>query len=69
MNKFAKYSFALILSLGLASAAYAKDKDKDGRDWDDRKPHTAPEIDAALATGGLALVGGTITVLRARRRK
>ncbi len=28
-----------------------------------------PEIDAAMATGGLALLGGIILVVRGRRRK
>jgi hypothetical protein len=29
---------------------------------------TAPEIDPALALGGLALLAGSLTVMRARRR-
>lgn len=34
-------------------------------------PHTgnvAPEVDPSMALGGLSLLGGTLTVLRARRR-
>jgi hypothetical protein len=30
---------------------------------------SAPEIDPAMATGGLALLGGMILVVRGRRRK
>ncbi len=30
--------------------------------------NTAPEVDPALAISGLTLLGGTITVLRSRRR-
>jgi hypothetical protein len=29
----------------------------------------APEVDPSLAFGGLTLLGGTLTVLRSRRRK
>lgn len=32
-------------------------------------PSTAPEVDPSLAFGGLTLLGGTLTVLRSRRRK
>ena len=42
----------------------------DGNGHDNpNNPHTAPEVDAALAAGGLAMIGGTLMVLRARRRK
>lgn len=33
------------------------------------KPHTAPEIDGAMAASGLALLGGSLVVVRARRKK
>jgi len=73
MKKLFKYSLVLALTLGMGMAAYAtphqdNDKDKWPKDQDPPK-HTAPEVDAGLAAGGLALVGGTIAVLRARRRK
>ena len=61
MKRLLKYSFLLALALGLNVAAYAKHKDP--------PLSTAPEVDVALATGGLTLVGGTIAVLRARRSK
>lgn len=65
MKKLLKYSLLAALVLGLNMAAYANpDKKPDPPD-----PHTAPEVDAALAFGGLALLGGTIAVLRARRSK
>ena len=31
-------------------------------------PGVAPEVDPSLAFGGLTLLGGTLTVLRAKRR-
>ena len=31
--------------------------------------HVAPEVDPSLAISGLMLLGGTLTVLRSRRRK
>ena len=68
MKTLLKYSLLAALVIGLNSAAYAKpDKDKHRKDPD--PPHTAPEVDAALAAGGLALLGGTIAVLRARRAR
>ena len=70
MNKLVKYSLLAALTLGLSMAAFAKPRnDDDRKDWDHRDRHYAPEIDTALALGGLALVGGTLTVLRARRGK
>ncbi|MGA7316243.1 MAG: hypothetical protein WBX22_19990 [Silvibacterium sp.] len=33
------------------------------------RPGTAPEVDPSLAIGGFSLLAGTLTVLRARRRK
>jgi LPXTG-motif cell wall-anchored protein len=65
-----KYSFlgmALALAVG-STNAHADDWDHDHRDHDP-KPHTAPEVDPSLAFGGLALLGGTLTVLRSRRSK
>jgi hypothetical protein len=65
MKTLLKYSLLAALVIGLNSAAYAKpDKHKHPD-----PPHTAPEVDAALAAGGLALLGGTIAVLRARRAR
>jgi hypothetical protein len=52
------------------------DRDRD-RDWDrddhgcqhDRHCWSAPEIDPAQAMGALALLGGTIAIVRGYRRK
>lgn len=68
MKKLFSYlPVAFALALGFSTAVFAQ-----------QKPcaaavpcatHTAPEIDTALAVSGLALLGGAITVVRARRRK
>jgi len=34
----------------------------------DKSYHVAPEVDPGLALSGLALLGGSLTVMRARRR-
>jgi hypothetical protein len=66
-----------LLSLG-ANFAVARDWDRDrDRDWDrddhgcqhDRHCWSAPEIDPAQAMGALALLGGTIAIVRGYRRK
>jgi len=64
MKRLLGYPLVAALAIGLNMAAYAKPH----KDHDPPKPHTAPEFDAALAIGGLALVGGSIAVLRACRR-
>jgi LPXTG-motif cell wall-anchored protein len=33
------------------------------------KPSAAPELDISLAAAGISLLGGTLAVVRARRRK
>lgn len=42
--------------------------DRDG-DRDGRHCMSAPEIDPASAMGALALLGGTVAILRGRRKK
>ena len=72
MKRFVKYSLILALALGVSKAAHADPPSWSNghhHDHDPPAPHTAPEVDAALAVGGLALLGGTIAVLRARRSK
>jgi LPXTG-motif cell wall-anchored protein len=70
MKRLLKYSLAAVLVLALNMAAHADRADKGPKYHPDHpKPSTAPEVDMALAVGGLALVGSTLTVLRARRRK
>jgi hypothetical protein len=74
MHRLLKYSLVVALSLGLNTIAHAApggngNGNGDGNGHDNpNNPHTAPEIDAGLATGGLALLGGTIAVVRARRK-
>jgi hypothetical protein len=69
MKSILKYSIlAVSLSLTAIPSAHAdRDKDKD-------KPtpgheRTAPEIDPSLALSGLALLGGSLSVVHARRSK
>jgi hypothetical protein len=64
-----------LLSLA-ASVALAKDNDGRGNDRNDhhcrgdaRMCWSAPEIDPGQALGALALVSGTVAILRGRRRK
>jgi len=61
-----KYSFlGLALVVGASATANASPRDS----WHHDHPQHAPEVDPALAISGLSLLGGTLTVLRARRRK
>jgi len=69
MNKFARYSLILGVSLGLTAASYARPHDHDHHYPDPPAPKTAPEVDPSLAVGGLALLGGTLALLRARHRE
>ena len=64
-----------LLALG-ANLAVARDWDRDrDRDRDDHGCHrdshcwSAPEIDPAQAMGALALLGGTVAIVRGYRRK
>jgi hypothetical protein len=66
-----------VFVLALAASAYAEPSRDDG--WRNPPPHSyepapkcdnvAPEVDPSLAIGGLTLLGGTLTVIRSRRRK
>ena len=73
MKTSLKYLLVLALVLGLNTIAHAApggNGNGNGNGHDNpNNPHTAPEVDATLATSGLALVGGAIAVLRARRAK
>jgi len=75
MKSAFKYAlFTTVLALAVSSQARANDRDhRDGgdkdRSHDGNCPNTAPEVDPSLAIGGLTLLGGTLTVLRSRRRK
>ena len=75
MKRFFNYPLILALALGLNTIAHAApggngNGNGDGNGHDNpNNPHTAPEVDAALAAGGLAMIGGTLMVLSARRRK
>jgi LPXTG-motif cell wall-anchored protein len=72
--KMLKYSFlGLALAVGASAAAHADP----WRHYDLPKPQplpmperkVAPEIDPSLAISGMLLLGGSLAVLRARRRK
>jgi hypothetical protein len=75
MKRFLNCSLVLALAFGLSLAAHAApggngNGNGNGNGHDNpNNPHTAPEVDAGFAAGALALLGGTLTVLRARRRK
>lgn len=66
MKKFFKPSLLVLgLALGAVSAAHA-----DPSYWHKTPPPaTAPEVDPGMAVSGITLLAGTLTVLRARRRK
>ena len=64
MKKTLKYSFVIFaLALGLSTAAHATPGPTAV------PPKAAPEVDPALVVSGVALLGGTLTLLRTRRRK
>jgi len=69
MNKFGRYSLILGVSLGLTAASYARPHDRDHNYPDPPAPKTAPEVDPSLGVSGLALLGGTLALLRARHRE
>lgn len=74
MHKLFKYSLIFALALAVNTIAHAApgngNGNGDGNGHNNpNNPHTAPEVDAGLAAGALALLGGTIAVLRARSRK
>jgi len=71
LRKLFKYAFlAFALTLGVSTLAYANPRHDHDHDRD-RKPkaYEAPEVDPGLAIGGFSLLAGTLTVLRAQRRK
>jgi hypothetical protein len=65
MKSFLKFSF-LILAISFTAKAYAS-----GTPTTSTVPPraVAPEIDPGLAISGLALLGGALTVARAKRLK
>ncbi len=67
MKNLLKYSvLAVMFVLGTSTLAHAhEDRDNGGKCNDNQ----APEVDAGFAMSGLTLLGGTLTVLRARRKK
>jgi hypothetical protein len=67
MMKTLKYS-ALTLALALGSSTLALAHDHH-RDPDNPGNNVAPEIDPGVAFGSLSLLGGTLMVVRSRRRK
>jgi LPXTG-motif cell wall-anchored protein len=70
MKSLMKYAvLTLVLTFGASVAANAAPLPpcKDGGPSACSK--SAPEVDPSLAGAGIALLGGTLVVLRARRRK
>lgn len=65
--KTALKSSLLALALAVAVSPMAQAKHHDPKPND--PPNTAPEVDPSMAFAGLALLGGTLTVLRSRRSK
>lgn len=69
MMKTLKYSaLGLALALGSSTLALAHD-DHHPRDPWGNGDNVAPEIDPGVAFGSLSLLGGTLMVIRSRRRK
>jgi len=65
MKTFLKYSLlAMALSLTASPRAHAGDTPRPTA-----APKTAPEVDPTLAVTGLALLAGSLSVVRARRSK
>lgn len=69
--KFALKTSIVALALALSSSIFAHADDRDHHPEPQRPVcgNTAPEVDPSLAMSGLMLLGGSITVLRARRRQ
>jgi hypothetical protein len=70
MKKLIKYSLlALGLVLAVSTSAHAQGPEC-GRGPQGPQPvNSAPEVDPSLAVSAMALLGGSLTVVRARRRK
>ena len=68
MKKFLRHS-ALVMGLTLAASTAALADPPWWHSHPTPDPHPAPEVDAGLAVSAIALLGGTLTVLRARARK
>ena len=58
-----------LLLAGMSVIAMADDRGKDRDRWDRRDRGEAPEISADQVGGALALVSGSLLVLRSRRKK
>jgi LPXTG-motif cell wall-anchored protein len=63
MSNILKFALlTLVLVVGGNTAAHANPAATS-------RPKTAPEVDPSLAVVGVSLLAGTLTVLRARKRK
>jgi len=70
MKSALKYSIlASALALSTSTLAHARDRDEHFQPQRPVCGNTAPEVDPSLAISGLMLLGGSVTVLRARRRQ
>jgi hypothetical protein len=71
MNVFMRSILAVsVVSLLAAGSAQAEKKDHPCRLYElhCHKPAETPEIDLAMGTGALALIGGAVMVIRGRRK-
>jgi hypothetical protein len=67
--KFLKFSIlAVCLAAGSSTIASASDNNEE-RHAIRHPDNTAPEIDPGVAFGSLSMLGGTLVVLRSRRRR
>jgi LPXTG-motif cell wall-anchored protein len=71
MNSILKFALLiLVLAVGVNTAAHATPAASPCASTNPScKPKTAPEVDPSLAAVGVSLLAGTLTVLRARKRK
>ena len=73
MNTMLKFA-VVALALGLSASAHARGGPPSSQlppqaPTNPVKPNVAPEVDPNLAICGFTLLGGTLTVLRSRRRR
>ncbi|MBB6146667.1 hypothetical protein HNQ77_004646 [Silvibacterium bohemicum] len=70
MKKLFRYStLAVGLALGTGVMAHAYDRPWPHDPGPGHEAPSAPEVDPSLAFSGITLLAGTLTVMRARKRK
>ena len=60
---------SLAASTALSQNNQGQNGDNQGQDYQGRHPMAAPEIDPAQALGAVALMSGTVAIIRGYRRK